>query len=742
MSMNLKVIECFRKKVCLVGVEPSRERHKSDGFSAVSGVRQFLEVFTRYNALASQDICTLQNSAPPPTRTTIVGRFHRYLEQLSPTDCLLFYFSGPAIMHQNKAYLLPSDFDPNLPVPVTALPVHWLSDILVKTKQKNAALLFDLFPWQDSEEVGSSGAGQHLLGSILADTDIPGVETLATYAHPSYALQADQLLPLARACKKIADVNQHISLHYLTTEILKREPNSIEGNGHTQDGVIAWRALSNVLLFPITGKSRSQIRSQSDLSPIYKVFPAPVRRAKDFFDRKGELKNVLEHLGMGARRPIVLQGERGVGKTSFMMRVSVSLDDNSVGDFHWQRFSIEPGMIQDVYTFAREMWDGLMGILAKADMNVIVNEPSFENHRFTLNGFIAAVESAIEQALLQDPFLGIAIMMDELDRSGMEDDKLGSILSAIHYLVEQSDLPIFFLLSIIKPETPKPKWGSPLPTQTIPLRHFDKTATVTMTEALTQAQQWPYSISLLSDWVWEHSGGHPFIAKLLLTAVHENQHRAWQPDVLLQSVLQIPDASRFFLDVYKRFLDDEEQTVMLVLASTHSGRLAVGEVERWPTTYRRAARRLVNRGYWTLDADGYGFQSHIWRLWLRQWPDFDFEYKHHQIPVTFPSSTLPPGICIVASTQRVYVDGEEMGPFTRSMFRALFYLAQHVGEVVNKDELGRAMYPEEQYVGSDASLNSVIYRIRKALGDTKPYHFLHTVHNRGFRLEKAIILER
>ena len=65
-------------------------------------------------------------------------------------------------------------------------------------------------------------------------------------------------------------------------------------------------------------------------------------------------------------------------------------------------------------------------------------------------------------------------------------------------------------------------------------------------------------------------------------------------------------------------------------------------------------------------------------------------------------------------------------------FATLRYLVEHAGQLVTKDELLNAVWPDT--VVSDAVLKVSIGELREALGDqAKPARFIETVHRRGYR---------
>ena len=70
-------------------------------------------------------------------------------------------------------------------------------------------------------------------------------------------------------------------------------------------------------------------------------------------------------------------------------------------------------------------------------------------------------------------------------------------------------------------------------------------------------------------------------------------------------------------------------------------------------------------------------------------------------------------------------------------FQVLAYLLTHHDRVVPKSELLEHIWPN-QFIG-DATLNSCIMAVRKALGDRgRTPRFLHTLHGRGYRFVAAV----
>jgi TolB-like protein/DNA-binding winged helix-turn-helix (wHTH) protein/Flp pilus assembly protein TadD len=81
---------------------------------------------------------------------------------------------------------------------------------------------------------------------------------------------------------------------------------------------------------------------------------------------------------------------------------------------------------------------------------------------------------------------------------------------------------------------------------------------------------------------------------------------------------------------------------------------------------------------------------------------------------------------------RVLRLGEEPIALTPKAFEVLLSLIQHSGEVVSKDELMQAVWPDS-FV-EESNLTQTVFMLRKALGETPDQRYILTVQGRGYRL--------
>src|SRR5215208_792716 len=73
------------------------------------------------------------------------------------------------------------------------------------------------------------------------------------------------------------------------------------------------------------------------------------------------------------------------------------------------------------------------------------------------------------------------------------------------------------------------------------------------------------------------------------------------------------------------------------------------------------------------------------------------------------------------------------------LFRILAMLVRERGSLVTRDELHRALWPDQTFVDFDHGLNAAIKRLREALGDSASApRFIETIPRRGYRFVAAV----
>jgi energy-coupling factor transporter ATP-binding protein EcfA2 len=101
------------------------------------------------------------------------------------------------------------------------------------------------------------------------------------------------------------------------------------------------------------------------------------------------------------------------------------------------------------------------------------------------------------------------------------------------------------------------------------------------------------------------------------------------------------------------------------------------------------------------------------------------------------------GVVVDLRQRQVWVDGQQLQSALSPLeFKLLEQLARHVGEVCRRDELLRSLYPDEQADANDERIDTLLRRLREALGEDgrNPRHLL-THRGVGVRLAQGQLLE-
>jgi DNA-binding winged helix-turn-helix (wHTH) protein len=75
----------------------------------------------------------------------------------------------------------------------------------------------------------------------------------------------------------------------------------------------------------------------------------------------------------------------------------------------------------------------------------------------------------------------------------------------------------------------------------------------------------------------------------------------------------------------------------------------------------------------------------------------------------------------------------------RQSFQILALLAEKPGQLVTREELQRALWPSDNFVGFEKGINAAINRLREAIGDSvENPRYIETLSRRGYRFIGAL----
>ena len=96
------------------------------------------------------------------------------------------------------------------------------------------------------------------------------------------------------------------------------------------------------------------------------------------------------------------------------------------------------------------------------------------------------------------------------------------------------------------------------------------------------------------------------------------------------------------------------------------------------------------------------------------------------------------GLHLDQAARRVFVGGHELAPpLSLAQYRLLELLLGHEGQVVSRDDIVAAVWPEEEDLGiSEQAIDALVRRLRERIAIVDPDHnYIVTVRGHGFRLD-------
>ena len=109
------------------------------------------------------------------------------------------------------------------------------------------------------------------------------------------------------------------------------------------------------------------------------------------------------------------------------------------------------------------------------------------------------------------------------------------------------------------------------------------------------------------------------------------------------------------------------------------------------------------------------------------------------VPLSFEGATGS-AVRIDKGTRRVWVRGQELDPpLSPAQYRLLELLADADGQVVSRDDVVQAVWPDDVEEGiSEQAIDALVRRLRDRLTEVAPDNqYIVTVRGHGFRLDNA-----
>jgi hypothetical protein len=478
-------------------------------------------------------------------------------------------------------------------------------------------------------------------------------------------------------------------------------------------------------------------------------FPNPIETRAELFDREPELDLVGTELRSPARRPVVVMGERVMGKTSLLNVVVEWLAQQG-------RFSV----LQLPHVMSRDilMEEVLDGIAAETQTSLHRRGLRDSRGRLQLSTVTDFTRVAGQ---LCDAAAGrtFVLCLDELDSvlvNCRDDRSAEQILDLVLHVVARTTLPIKFLFTVTR-TAPQILRSDASPflsaARIVPLLPWQAEQARAFVAALLPAA------STLDDdahtLLFRLGGGHPYLTKAVLRSLLELDRPAGPVTVAdiraaMAAAVSSPEVDFTLENIAKVHFSAQEREVLQRLASV-AGPVPAAELPAPASVlYTLAERRYL----WTDSQARYGEAFGLLGEWLqrRPWaagrpPAGPPPALADAAPATTAAHTAPTGpagrggrdlggepVPLVVDDDRklVFLGPDEL-QLTAQEYRFLNCLATRAGRVVDRHTIATEVWAQEILIGGvrEGRLDALVHRLREELGaDAAGY--IETRRGRGY----------
>lgn len=453
-------------------------------------------------------------------------------------------------------------------------------------------------------------------------------------------------------------------------------------------------------------------------------FPDPVENEKDFFDRKAERELIDFRIGQGMVRPLVILGERRMGKTSLHRVSRPRLAELG--------FPCISPILTD-YTLECLTSELLRGMCFKLRFPPDQTGMIDSHGEFHLTA-IADYVNVLHKIFYTVDNRPLVVEMDEFDSviNSCEDLERRRLLDFILRLIETHDLPLKFFFTMTRPsEQMRHSYPTSFLSESdiVHLHPFERAETDEMIVTLLANQMVLAEETLTS--LFRISGGHPYFLKLLLECLFQ-RYSQYSPTVVitperLQGALGLavnePRAEHSVLNLIEVHMTPSERMVLSDLVRAN-GALPPDQIEARSPAWTAAAADLIRRDYIQQDAAGqYGFR---------------IEYLYHFIKAR-PLLWTTRSAALRVEQDRVFRGEHEIALDERERQVFLFLYERRTAKMVLKNDIYDHIAPGQKGSADqrNAMVNEIVMRLRKKIEEDwrRPAHLIDAGF--GFRLVDA-----
>jgi Transcriptional regulatory protein, C terminal/AAA-like domain len=474
------------------------------------------------------------------------------------------------------------------------------------------------------------------------------------------------------------------------------------------------------------------------MRPIELNFPNPIETGADLFDREQELRRAQDTLRSSTRRPVVIMGERVMGKTS-LLNVVVEWAMNEQ-----QLCVLRLPHVDSRIGFAEEILDGIAGEVATS----LHRQGLRDEHGKFLLSTTAEFDRVAAELGTRGQGTCFLLCLEELDSMLVkcrDDASRNQILDFVVHMVNHTSLPIRFVFTMTKtPEQILRSDASP----------FMSAARITHLAPWTFEQSRDFATWLFEGDVRFHEeaqeqlfaacGGHPYLTKAVLQTLHElYADEAASAAITLQQMrsaitatVASPELDFTLENIVKVHFSAEELSVLRQISSRPTG-YSSAELGALGGSYLDVAHELHRRRYLrSSQADGFVQAFGLLTQWLKGKPWADGSRPAGPAPPADDGDAGRAGgvptLLVNESKKRAFLGAREIS-LTAQEYRFLRCLAEHAGSVVDRYTVATEVWPGEVVAERESRLDALVYRLREELGSDAT-KYVETRRGRGYYL--------
>jgi hypothetical protein len=468
-------------------------------------------------------------------------------------------------------------------------------------------------------------------------------------------------------------------------------------------------------------------------------FPNAIYDEEDLFGREEVVREIENNFLHKKRTPVLLVGERRIGKTSvqnvIMKRLQTQINPQYI------QLAIEPRGMSTFNAFSQAILLRLIAFQQKKHPAAIKEQLQLPFNIQNIEEFEFLFSQNVHD-LTDQVFVITVDEFDEIVRQAVNlGDELSKIMGLIYYLVEKADLPITFFFTMTKiPEVMRTEVPSTLASMSQikelgPLRQIQMEKMVK--SICGESIGWD-SESIQS--LFHLSGGHPYFTKLILAhlALMDGDRQPGNVNIQMieqarKDALNDPQTGHVVENLYRVHFLEAEKEIVLLLSQRHAP-VSIEELISVGTSWATVTRRLVKRCYLVEKEGKFDFKIAFLGDWIRDWVEYEQECEQYGQDLRAFTSSKDIEIDEAAGEVRFLRKPMEFSPKETDILR---YLAARVDQLVSREDLADAIWGTFDGT-TNSAIDTNIYRIRKKIGS----QYIETRPGQGFVLHRAILISR